>query len=123
MLDLSSDSGFKRLKLIGDAIFGRVSQCASFTRPHGNMPSRLGLSSPLGPTVASIRKDGVLFPGEKFFDRRKVVHIGACRLKAVHKPRLRIDPDMGLHPKVPVVALLGLMHLRVSGPGGVLRRA
>jgi len=70
VLDLGTDPGFERLKLIGDAIFGRVSQCASLSRPHGNVPGGFGLGAPLGPTVASICKDGVLFSGEKFFDRR-----------------------------------------------------
>ena len=55
VLDLGTDSGFERLKLIGDVIFGRVSQCASLSRSHSNMLSRLGLGSTLGPTVTSIR--------------------------------------------------------------------
>ena len=33
VLDLRSDSGFERLKLIGDAVLGGVSQCASPSRP------------------------------------------------------------------------------------------
>ena len=53
VLDFGKDSGFERLKLIGDAIFGR----------------------------ASIGKDGVLFSGEKFFNGVEVVHIGTRRLK------------------------------------------
>ena len=122
VLDLRPDSGFERLKLIRDAVLGRVSECgecASLPRSHGNMPSRLGLGSPLGPTEASIREGGVFFSGEKFFNRRKVVHIGARRLKSVHKPRLCTHSNMRLHSKVPVVALFGLVHLRVSRAGGL----
>ena len=37
VLDLGTDSGFARLKLIGDAVLGRVSQCASLSRSHCNM--------------------------------------------------------------------------------------
>ena len=65
VLDLGADSGFECLKLICDAVLGRLRQCASLSRSHGNMPSRLGLSSPLCPTVTSIRKDGGLFAGIK----------------------------------------------------------
>ena len=36
--------------------------------------------------------------------------------------RGRVDPDMRLHPEVPLVALLHLMHLRVARLGAVLRR-
>lgn len=81
MLDLGTDSGFERLKLLRDAIFGRVSQRASLSRPHGNVPGGFGLGAPLDPTVASICKDGVLFSGEKFFNRVEVVHIATRRLK------------------------------------------
>lgn len=65
VLDFGTDSGFERLKLLGDAISGRVSQNTSFARSHGNVPGGPGLRASLGPTVASIRKDGVLFSSEK----------------------------------------------------------
>jgi|GEM_PF-1247168 len=81
VLDLGTDSGLERLKPIGDAVLGGVSQRASPSRPHGNVPGGFGLGAPLDPTVASICKDGVLFSGEKFFDRRKVVYIATRRLK------------------------------------------
>ena len=80
VLDLGTDSGFERLKLLRDAILARVSQNRSFARSHSNMPGGFRLGAPLGPTVASICKDGVLFSGEKLFNRRKVVHIGTRRL-------------------------------------------
>src|SRR5262245_41257743 len=34
-----------------------------------------------------------------------------------------IRPDVKLHPEVPVLALAGLLHLRIPRPAGVLRRA
>jgi hypothetical protein len=60
VLDLGTNFGFERLKLIRNAIFCRVSQRASLSRPHRNVPGGFGLGAPLGPTVASICKDGVL---------------------------------------------------------------
>ena len=41
----------------------------------------------------------------------------------MHQPGVGIHRDMGLHPEIPVVALLGLVHLGVSRAGAVLRRA
>jgi hypothetical protein len=122
MLDLCTDLSFQGFELIGNSVFGRVSQNTSFARSHGNMSGGLGLGAPLGPTVTSIRKDGSLFASEKFFNRCKVVHISTRRLKTVNKPRLCIHSNMRLHSKVPVVPFFGLMHLRVSHAGGVLRR-
>ena len=35
-------------------------------------------------------------------------------LNRVHKARLRIDAEVGLHPKMPHVALLGLVDVRIT---------
>lgn len=40
----------------------------------------------------------------------------------MHLPEGRVHPDVRFHPEVPLVALLGLMHLRVTGASSVLRR-
>ena len=37
--------------------------------------------------------------------------------KAVRQPRVRVHSDMCLHPEVPLIALLRLMHLRVALAG------
>lgn len=87
------------------------------------MPGLVGLGFPLGSTVASIRKDRVHFSGEKFFDRSQFVQIGTRPLKTMHKPRICINSNKRRLSKVPVVALLGLVHIAVSHTGGSLRRA
>ena len=51
------------------------------------------------------------------------MHIGARCMKAMHKIRLRVSSDMRPHPKVPVVALLGLMYLGVTRTGPILLQA
>ena len=123
VLDLGTDLSFQGFELIGDAVLRRLSQCASLSGSHCNMLSRLGLSSSFGATVARIRKDGALLAGDKFFNGVEVMHIGTRRLKTMNKPRLCINSNMRLHSKVPVVPFFGLVHLRVSSAGGVLRRA
>lgn len=36
--------------------------------------------------------------------------------------RFAVDPDVRLHPEIPLIVLLGLMHLGVAGLALVLRR-
>ena len=48
--------------------------------------------------------------------------IGGGALDCVHQPRGDIDPDVGLHPEIPLIALPGLMHLRVAALLFVLGR-
>jgi hypothetical protein len=40
--------------------------------------------------------------------------IGSGARDRVHQPRGDIDPDVGLHPEVPLLAFPGLVHLRVA---------
>jgi hypothetical protein len=43
-----------------------------------------------------------------------VGRVGGGALDRVHQARGDINPDMGLHAEVPLVALPGLMHLPVA---------
>lgn len=43
-----------------------------------------------------------------------VVHIATATSHAMHQPRVGIHPDVRLHTKILLVALLALMHLGVS---------
>ena len=49
-----------------------------------------------------------------------VVLVGRFGCNTVNQTRLCISTDVSLHAKVPVVALLGLMHLRIPFATGVL---
>ena len=49
VLDLRPDLSFQGFELIGNSVFGRVSQNTSFPRSHCNVPGGLGLGAPLGP--------------------------------------------------------------------------
>ena len=52
-----------------------------------------------------------------------IVDVGSSADDSVHQGGISIDPDMRLHPKVPLVALFGLVHLGVSLAREVLCRA
>ena len=45
---------------------------------------------------------------------RDIMDVGRSANDAVHQARISIDPNVGLHAKVPLVALFGLMHLGVT---------
>ena len=45
---------------------------------------------------------------------RHVALVGRRGVHAVHEARFGIHADVGLHAKVPLVALLGLVHLGVA---------
>lgn len=44
-------------------------------------------------------------------DLRNICHIGRRVHQAIHQARLDIHTDMGFHAEVPLIALLGLVHL------------
>ena len=52
-----------------------------------------------------------------------VVDIGRCADDGVYQARVSIDTDMRLYAEVPLVALLGLVHLRIPLARTVLGRA
>jgi len=52
--------------------------------------------------------------------QRDVVSVGRRGSGRMDKPRVRIDPGMGFHAEVPLVALLCLVHFRVTITRAVL---
>ena len=49
---------------------------------------------------------------------RHVRRVGGRRRQAVRQTRFGVHPDMRLHPEVPLVSLLRLVHLRIVLPCG-----
>ena len=68
----------------------------------------------LGTGVSGIREHALLFTVQQLVNLRDICHVAGRADHAVHQPRLGIDADMRLHPEEPLVALLGLVHLRVA---------
>ncbi len=52
-----------------------------------------------------------------------IVDIGRCADDGMHKPRIRVDANVRLHAEVPLVTLLGLVHIGVSLARAVLSGA
>src|SRR3954447_12116555 len=74
------------------------------------------------PGIAGIGEDRLLLAVQQGRRLVDVGFVGGGARDRVHHPRGDIDPDMRLHPKMPLVALLGLVHLRVAGLAFVLGR-
>ncbi|RMO12366.1 hypothetical protein ALQ47_200012 [Pseudomonas cichorii] len=49
-------------------------------------------------------------------------HVSGRPYYAVHQPRRGVYTNVGLHPKVPLIAFPGLMHLRITLAFSVLDR-
>jgi len=125
VLDLRANAGFDLLGFVQQAAPGRlIVQRPSLAWTHGDMPANTRSFWPLDcPKVAGIRKDHRFFTVQQAMTLRDIVDIGRCADDGVHQARVGIDTDMRLHPKVPLVALLGLVHLRISLTRAVLGRA
>ncbi len=125
VLNLGADAGLDLLdplQLLRPAVPG---QRAALAGAHGHMPVDrntdvlLALGHAL---VARIGEDILLVAMQQILCPGHISHIGGGADHGVHQPRLGIDADMGLHAEMPRVAFLGLVHLGVAIPLGVLGR-
>ena len=60
---------------------------------------------------------------QQFTQDGSIVNVCGCRNKRMDDLARTVDANMRLHPEVPLVALLGLMHLRIPLFRFVLSRA
>ena len=51
---------------------------------------------------------------QQLVDLVDIGHVGRCSYQAVHQSRRCVDANVALHPEVPLIAFLGLMHLRIA---------
>jgi len=64
--------------------------------------------------VARVGKDNFFLPMQQGMRLRHIVGIGRRCRDRVHQARVSVHANVRLHAKVPLVALLGLVHLRVA---------
>jgi hypothetical protein len=89
----------------------------------GDLPGDvLSLHPMLGTGVASVCVDHYLTAVQQVLGLRYIRCVRRRRRDGVRQPRFHVDANVGLHPEVPLVALLGLVHLRIARVVGVLRR-
>lgn len=98
----------------------------ALARFHGDMPGGLDVLRVLAlvsTQVARVTKDHLFLTMHQGVRLRDVMLIGWSRCDRVNQTRVCIHTNVGLHAEVPVVAFLGLLHLRISLAPLVLRRA
>ena len=64
--------------------------------------------------IAAISENDLLVTVQTVFEHDVVSDLGRGAFDGMDQTALGIDADMGLHPEVPLVALLGLSHLGVA---------
>ncbi len=75
------------------------------------------------PSIRRVTVHTSLLAVKQSAQHRAVVHVCSGRYYAVNRSRPAIQADVRFHPEVPLIALLGLMHLGIAFAFRVLRRA
>ena len=122
VLYLGPDARLDGFQLIDELLAGPcLVQRFALAWPHGHVPEHiLGLRPFMSTLVACVGKHIAFLPVQQSVGDHHVMDVGRCGLYRVHQARFGIHPNVGLHAKVPLVALLRLMHLGVTLPRGVL---
>ena len=123
MFDLGADLGFDLSGLIAQTVkFAACIQRPALACPHGDVPANFSFGlRPYGcALVAGITGGFLLVPIQQRLRLRDVVDVGRSADHGTYESRLSIDADVRLHAKVPLVTLLGLMHLGVPLPFAIL---
>ena len=90
--------------------------------PHATA-HRLWRLAVLRTLVASISEDIRLLPVQQTVGFDHIVDVARCAAHGVHQTGISVHADVRLHAEEPLLALLALVHLRVSFTAGVLGRA
>ena len=130
VFQLRPDAGLQLLQSLLQPIHLAIClQHAALGRAHGNVPrhSKLpGLFARGGTLVARIPEHKLLLAVQQRRRLRHVVGAGSGANDRVNQPRFRIYANVRLPAEVPLVALLGLMHLGIACailvPGRTRRR-
>ena len=114
-------TGLELLSLFTQRPPGRVPLLLAFARAHSNVPVHArGLIS-LGRTlVTRVSEDNLLLPMQQCMSLGHIVDVGSGADDGVHQAGISVHADVAFHAEVPLISLLGLMHLGVPLAGLVL---
>jgi len=94
------------------------------TRPFGNEPEHVLAVFMLVPLldtkVSGIAEDSLLFTVQQLVGGYDVMNVGSGGINAMNQAQSVVDTNVHLHAEVPLIAFLGLMHLRIALAGAVL---
>jgi hypothetical protein len=125
VLDLGTHAGLQAFEFVDQLMRAPgLVQRGALARTHGHMPdhavSRIGAL--VGTLVAGVGKDLSLLVMQQRVCLDHVVDIARTTAHRVNQARLGSYTDVRLHAGLPLVALLGLVHLTVALTAGVLGR-
>jgi len=126
MLNLRSNTGLELLELLAQPSCFRIGQRTALAGAQSNVPRHrafLIFLAPLNTLVASITEGRGLVAMQQRVGLGDVAHIGGSGDQRMGQSRISINTDVRLHTKMPLISLLGLVHLRVARPIFVFRRA
>ena len=131
MLHLGPDAGLEFFQLVTQRVAGFVFvfvQRFALARHHGYLPIHirvllLDLFALFNAPEARVGKDHFFIAVQQGVRLCDVVGVGRRGRDGVYQARFSIHATVGLHAKVPLVALFGLMHFGVSLAFVVLGRA
>ena len=115
----------RRLALLGRLFGDALAQQPAPPRLHRHTPLDTAvpvLGTLLHSLVACVAPRRRLSAMQQRSRLRHVACVGRRRRQAVRQTRPGVHPDVRLHPEIPLLALLRLMHLRVPCAAPVLRR-
>lgn len=124
-LDLRTNAGLQLLELFGDAALSVVRQRAALARAQCHVPPSGDVLLPvalLHASIACVTEGDLLLAVQQFVRLGHIGRIRRRRHQRMRQPRVGVHADVRLHPEVPLVALLRLMHLRIALAVSVLRR-
>jgi len=125
MLNLGADAGLGRLYLGDEIAQGGTRQCFDLAGSLGDVPlhGRLGtFRSLFNPLVARIAEGRLFIAVQQGLGLRNIADMTGRPKHRMHQAGMDIDAKGRLHAKVPLVAFLALVHLRVALARLVLRR-
>ena len=122
VLDLGPDLGLHLLQLL---LHGRYwllrIQGLALAALHGDMPAQFALGcwfwhvwALVCALVTCITIAINLLPVQQAVGFNDIIDVGRCTPHGVYQARIRIHADMGLNAEIPLLAFLGLVHLRVA---------
>lgn len=123
---LGPDACLGLLQLVQDGSHGRaLVQRTALGWAHGHMPvglNALDFFALCHALVTCIGKYIKLFTMDQLAGLRHIIDVGRRAHLVVNQPRVGVCANLAFHRKVPLISLLGLVHLRVTFPILVLGR-
>ena len=121
VLHFGSHTGLEFFSLFHECTPGREPLLFTLAWPHGNLPVHAsGLISLGRALIASISEDNLFLSMQQCVPLGDIVDVGGGADNGMHQAAVSVHANMRFHSKVPLVALLGLMHFGVTFTGLVL---